>query len=79
MQEMTLYGFSFEPIGKQPIVLLKTTDDDKFLPIWIGHPEAAEKLTGFPAKVKDGELRIGFEDETQLAELTEALEAAAAG
>jgi len=41
--------------------------------------EAAEKLTGFPAKVKDGELRIGFEDETQLAELTEALEAAAAG
>jgi len=45
MQEMTLYGVSFEPIGKQPIVLLKTTDDDKFLPIWIGHPEAAAILT----------------------------------
>jgi bifunctional DNase/RNase len=41
---MTLYGVSFEPIGKQPIVLLKTTDDDKFLPIWIGHPEAASIL-----------------------------------
>jgi bifunctional DNase/RNase len=45
MQEMTLYGVSFEPIGKQPIVLLKTADDDRFLPIWIGHPEAAAILT----------------------------------
>jgi hypothetical protein len=44
MREMTVYGVSFEPIGKQPIVLLKTTDDDKFLPIWIGHPEAAAIL-----------------------------------
>jgi uncharacterized protein len=44
MREMTLYGVSFEPIGKQPIVLLKTTDDDKFLPIWIGHAEAASIL-----------------------------------
>jgi len=41
---MTLYGVSFEPIGKQPIVLLKTADDDKFLPIWIGHAEAAAIL-----------------------------------
>jgi hypothetical protein len=44
MREMTLYGVSFEPIGKQPIVLLKTVDGDKFLPIWIGHPEAAAIL-----------------------------------
>jgi hypothetical protein len=44
MREMTLYGVSFEPINKQPIVLLKTADDDKFLPIWIGHPEAAAIL-----------------------------------
>jgi hypothetical protein len=44
MKEMTLYGVSFEPIGKQPIVLLKTSDDEKFLPIWIGHPEAAAIL-----------------------------------
>ena len=44
MREMTLYGVSFEPIGKQPIVLLKTVDDDRFLPIWIGHPEAAAIL-----------------------------------
>ena len=32
MREMTLYGVSFEPIGKQPIVLLKTVDDDKLPP-----------------------------------------------
>jgi bifunctional DNase/RNase len=44
MREMTVYGVSFEPIGKQPIVLLKTADDDRFLPIWIGHPEAAAIL-----------------------------------
>jgi len=44
MREMTLYGVSFEPIGKTPIVLLKTADDDKFLPIWIGHSEAAAIL-----------------------------------
>ena len=41
---MTLYGVSFEPIGKQPIVLLKALDEDRFLPIWIGHPEAAAIL-----------------------------------
>src|SRR5690606_34546532 len=31
-------------VGKQPIVLLKTVDDNRFLPIWIGHPEAAAIL-----------------------------------
>jgi uncharacterized protein len=44
MQEMTIYGVSFDMVGKQPIVLLKTTDGNKFLPIWIGHPEAAAIL-----------------------------------
>src|SRR5262249_31520350 len=44
MREMPPYGGSFEPIGKQPIVLLKTTDEDRFLPIWIGHAEAAAIL-----------------------------------
>ena len=44
MREMTLYGVSFEPIGKQPIVLLKTVDEDRFLPIWIGQAEAAAIL-----------------------------------
>jgi uncharacterized protein len=35
---------SFDMVGKQPIVLLKTRDGNKFLPIWIGHPEAAAIL-----------------------------------
>jgi uncharacterized protein len=41
---MVIYGVSFDLVGKQPIVLLKTTDGNKFLPIWIGHPEAAAIL-----------------------------------
>lgn len=44
MQEMHIYGVSFDIVGKQPIVLLKTADGNKFLPIWIGHPEAAAIL-----------------------------------
>ena len=41
---MHIYGVSFDLVGKQPIVLLKTADGNKFLPIWIGHPEAAAIL-----------------------------------
>jgi bifunctional DNase/RNase len=44
MREMTVYGVSFDLVGKQPIVLLKTADGDKVLPVWIGHPEAASIL-----------------------------------
>jgi uncharacterized protein len=44
MVEMTIYGVSFDLVGKQPIVLLKTTDGNRYLPIWIGHPEAAAIL-----------------------------------
>jgi bifunctional DNase/RNase len=44
MHEMVIYGVSFDLVGKQPIVLLKTADGNKFLPIWIGHPEAAAIL-----------------------------------
>jgi bifunctional DNase/RNase len=44
MQQMAVYGVSFDLVGKQPIVLLKTADGNRFLPIWIGHPEAAAIL-----------------------------------
>ncbi|MCL4472318.1 MAG: bifunctional nuclease family protein [Actinobacteria bacterium] len=44
MKEMVLYGISFDVIGKQPIILLKTAEANKFLPIWIGHQEAAAIL-----------------------------------
>jgi len=51
LQKMTIYGVSFDMVGKQPIVLLRTLDGNRFLPIWIGHPEAAAilmKLQGTP-------------------------------
>src|SRR6188768_643258 len=44
MQEMHIYGVSFDLGSKQPIVLLKTAEGNRFLPIWIGHPEAAAIL-----------------------------------
>ena len=44
MQEMVIYGVSFDLGSKQPIVLLKTADGNRFLPIWIGHSEAAAIL-----------------------------------
>lgn len=37
---MSIYGVSFDMVGKQPIVLLKTEGGNTFLPIWIGHNEA---------------------------------------
>ena len=51
---MTLYGVSFEPIGKQPIVLLKTADDDKFLPIWIGTPKPPRSSCACKARRRHG-------------------------
>ena len=39
---------------------------------------AAERLTGFPARIVSGKLEIVFTDETELAELAEALERPAA-
>ena len=44
MEQMQIYGVSFDMVGKQPIVLLKTAEGNRFLPIWIGHPEAAAIL-----------------------------------
>ena len=41
---MVIYGVSFDMVGKTPIVLLKTIAGNRFLPIWIGHPEAAAIL-----------------------------------
>ena len=50
MQEMVIYGVSFDMVGKQPIVLLKTVDGNRFLPIWIGHAEASAILMADGAK-----------------------------
>src|SRR6476659_3898993 len=35
MHEMVIYGVSFDLGSKQPIVLLKTADGNRFLPIWM--------------------------------------------
>ena len=43
MQEMQIYGVSFDLVGKQPIVLLKTAEGNKFLPIWIGERRWVER------------------------------------
>jgi len=51
VQQVTIYGVSFDMVGKQPIVLLKTLEGHRYLPIWIGHPEAAAilmKMQGAP-------------------------------
>ena len=52
MQEMVIYGVSFDMVGKQPIVLLKTADGRRFLPIWIGPNEASAIMT----KLQGGEV-----------------------
>jgi bifunctional DNase/RNase len=43
-ERVTVYGVSFDVASKQPIVLLKVDDKNRFLPIWIGQPEAAAIL-----------------------------------
>ena len=44
IERVTVYGVSFDVTSKQPIVLLKVEGKNRFLPIWIGHPEAAAIL-----------------------------------
>ena len=44
MERMQIYGVSFDMVGKQPIVLLKTAEGNRFLPIWIG-PFEADAIT----------------------------------
>ena len=78
MQRMTIYGVSFDMVGKQPIVLLKTVDSNKFLPIWIGHPEAAvsaitETLAGaFGREVRVRPSSGGYRVELELSTIEEA-------
>lgn len=43
-EQVSVYGVSFDAASKQPIVLLKAQGRNLFLPIWIGHPEAAAIL-----------------------------------
>lgn len=40
LQEVTVFGVSLDLASAQPVVILRT-DGSVFLPIWVGHPEAA--------------------------------------
>lgn len=51
-ERVTVYGVSFDAASKQPIVLLRAEGRNLFLPIWIGHPEAAAILM----KLQDADL-----------------------
>ena len=50
MQEMVIYGVSFDLGSKQPTVLLKTPAGNPFLPIRIGHPHPAATPSGAKAR-----------------------------
>ncbi len=44
MVKMEIYGVSIDMSSKTPVVLLKTVEGNKVLPILIGHPEATAIL-----------------------------------
>src|SRR5438128_12058358 len=44
MFDMTRSGVSFNQVGNKSIVMLKTADGNRYLPIWIGQPKAAAIL-----------------------------------
>jgi bifunctional DNase/RNase len=44
VERVAIYGVSFDVASKQPIVLLKVDGKNRFLPIWVGHPEAGAIL-----------------------------------
>jgi hypothetical protein len=44
MHEMTVYGVGFDFTSKNPVVFLRAGTSNVFVPIWIGHAEAAAIL-----------------------------------
>ena len=41
---MTIYGINLDLFSSSPIVILKVEDENRYLPIWIGQPEARSIL-----------------------------------
>ncbi len=41
---MSVYGINLDLFSSSPIVILKVEDENRFLPIWIGQPEARSIL-----------------------------------
>jgi bifunctional DNase/RNase len=51
MQKMDIYGVSFDLVGKQRMVLLKTAVGNGYLPIWMGHSVGAAILLKLPGAI----------------------------
>src|SRR3712207_7809051 len=41
---MSVYGINLDLFSSSPIVILKVEDENRYLPIWIGQPEARSIL-----------------------------------
>jgi uncharacterized protein len=41
---MSIYGINLDLFSSSPIVILKVEDENRYLPIWIGQPEARSIL-----------------------------------
>src|SRR3712207_4574467 len=41
---MSIYGINLDLFSSSPIVILKVDDENRYLPIWIGQPEARSIL-----------------------------------
>lgn len=44
LTQMTLYGINMDLFSSNPIVILKVEEENRYLPIWIGHNEAKSIL-----------------------------------
>ncbi len=42
--KMSIYGINLDLFSSSPIVILKVEDENRYLPIWIGQPEARSIL-----------------------------------
>ncbi len=64
MQRIVPFGITIDPTGSQPILLLKTADDNRFLPVTVGQGEAMailSKLEGRePVRPMTHDLIIGM-------------------
>jgi bifunctional DNase/RNase len=64
VQRIVPFGITIDPTGSQPILLLKTADDNRFLPVTVGQGEAMailSKLEGRePARPMTHDLIIGM-------------------
>ncbi len=64
MQRIVPFGITIDPTGSQPILLLKTAEDNRFLPVTVGQGEAMailSKLEGRePARPMTHDLIIGM-------------------